>query len=127
MRIIHLTFVEHPHCTYDNMTKKILQGVGLSNTYGSYELLYAICIDNWLSYKTITATPFQAYTGKGPDLKHLLVFGCFVTRQNPGNRKTKLVSIFSLWYIPRLHNHKQKYTISRQFEQSIQTSTSCHV
>jgi len=72
------------------MTRTMLQGAGLSSVYWSYALFHAVYIKNRLPRKAIPTTPFEAYTGGILDLKHLRVFGCFVTSKNPGERKTKL-------------------------------------
>ena len=44
------TLPERPHRTYGNITRKILQGAGLSNTYWSYALLHVIYLNNKLPH-----------------------------------------------------------------------------
>ena len=49
---------------------------GLGPSYWSYALTYEVYIKNRLPHRTITITPFQAFTGIKPNLDRIRVFGC---------------------------------------------------
>jgi len=74
---------ERQNCTSGDMMRSMLRGANLV-------LIYAVYIKNRLPHHSIGQIPFQAYTGKRPDLKHLRIFGSLVVARMLGHRLAKL-------------------------------------
>lgn len=72
--------------------RSMLSAASLGPEYWSWALLHAVYLKNRLPHRAIGTTPYQAYTGKKPDLKHLRIFGSPVVSRLPGRRPAKLDS-----------------------------------
>ena len=81
---------ERPHRTLAQMVRCLLHSSGLGPEYWSYALLHAVYIKNRLPHSAISMTPFQAITGKKPDLGGLRIFGSRVVSQSTVRRTGKL-------------------------------------
>jgi hypothetical protein len=81
---------ERPNQTLGQMVRCLLHSSGLGPEYWSFAIQHAIYLKNRLPHMAIGHTPYQAYTGKQPNMEQLRVFGCPVVIKNPGKRPTKL-------------------------------------
>lgn len=70
--------------------RALLHSAQLGPQYWSWALLHAMYHKNRLPHRAITITPFKAYPGNRPHLKHLRIFGSPVAVRNPGRRPAKL-------------------------------------
>ena len=62
----------------------------MGSEYWSFALAHAVYIKNCLFHSSLGTTPFQAFTGRWPDLSKLCIFGSRVYARKPGNRPAKL-------------------------------------
>jgi len=83
---------ERPNRSLADIMRSLLQGAQLGPEYWSWALLHAVYLKNRLIHRALGKTPFEAYTGHQPNLRHLRVFGCPVTVRNVGRRPAKLDS-----------------------------------
>lgn len=83
---------ERPNRTYGDMMRTMLMNAGLDSRFWSYALVQAVFIKNRLphSHHSFKKTPFEALTGRRPNLKNLKVFGSRVVTKNTGKRAAKL-------------------------------------
>lgn len=81
---------ERPNRTYGDMMRSLLHGAHLGPEYWSWALLHAVYLKNRLPHRAIGITPYQAYTGKRPNLAHLRIFGSPIVSRLPGRRPAKL-------------------------------------
>ena len=68
----------------------ILYPADLTSEYWSYTILPAIYIKNRPPHIGIKKTPFQALTGKKPDISNPRTFGSWLYAKKPGQRHAKL-------------------------------------
>ena len=78
--------------TYGDMMWSMLNAAQLGPEYWSWALLHAVYLKTHMPHRAIGITPYQAYTGKKPNLKHLRIFGSPVISRLPGRRPAKLDS-----------------------------------
>ena len=81
---------ERPHRDLAQMMRCMLHLAELGPAYLSFALAHAVYIKNRLPHLAIRTTPFQAFTGKQPDLSRLRIFGSRVFAWKTGNRPAKL-------------------------------------
>jgi len=81
---------ERPNRTFGDIMRALLHGANLGPEYWSWALLYAVHLKNRAPHSAIHTTPFQAYTGKRPDISTLRIFGSPVIARLPGWRPAKL-------------------------------------
>jgi dUTP pyrophosphatase len=81
---------ERPNCTLADMMRSLLHCAQLGPEYWSWAILHATYLKNRLPHHAIHKTPYEAYTGNRPNLKHLRIFGSPITARNPGRRPAKL-------------------------------------
>lgn len=83
---------ERPNRTYGNMMRTMLLNAGLSSKFWSYALIQAVFIKNRVphAFHTFQKTPFEALTGRRPNLQHLKVFGSRIVAKKSSNRSAKL-------------------------------------
>ena len=83
---------ERPNRTFGNMMRAMLLNAGLPSKYWSYALIQAVFVKNRLphAYHNYSKTPFEAITGRKPNVKDLKVFGSRVIAKNSNNRRAKL-------------------------------------
>ena len=81
---------ERPHRTLANMVRCLLYSSTLGTEFWSDALVYATYLYNRSHHSELGTTPFQAWTGHPPSIKHLRTFGTPVTVKEPGNRLNKL-------------------------------------
>ena len=83
---------ERPNRTYGDMMRAMLLNAGLQSKYWSYALVQAVFVKNRLphAYHNYSKTPFEAITGRKPNIKNLKVFGSRVIAKNSNNRQAKL-------------------------------------
>ena len=83
---------ERPNRTLADMMRAVLYNSGMPHKFWSYALTYSVYIKNRLphSFHSFLKTPFEAYSGRRPDISNLRVFGCPLTVRKPGKRPTKL-------------------------------------
>ena len=84
------TQAERPHRDLSQMMRCMLHGVGLGPEYWSQALTQAVYIKNRIPHTALNMTPFQAFTGKKPNLSDLRIFGSRVYARKPGKAKAKL-------------------------------------
>ena len=65
---------------------------GLEPEYWPYALTQAVFVKNRLphSFNSYRKTPFEAFTGRRPNIKDLKVFGSRIVAKNPGARGAEL-------------------------------------
>ena len=68
----------------------LLYSSGLRATYWSAALLHAVYLHNRRCHKALMKTPYEAWYGLKPRLKHLRVFGSKVSVKKTGKRRAKL-------------------------------------
>ena len=70
----------------------MLLNAGLPSKYWSYALVQAVFVKNRLphAHHDYSKTPFEAITGRKPNIKDLKVFGSRVIAKNSNNRRAKL-------------------------------------
>jgi hypothetical protein len=83
---------ERPNQTFGDMMRSMLHGANLGPEYWSWALLHAVYVKNRLPHRALGITPYQAYTGRKPDIRHLRIFGSPVVSRLPGRRLAKLDS-----------------------------------
>ncbi len=81
---------ERPNRTYGDMMRSLLYGARLGPEYWSWALLHAVYLKNRLHHRATGTTPYQAYTGRKPNLQHLRIFGSPIVSRLPGRRPAKL-------------------------------------
>lgn len=82
--------VERFNETFAVTVRALLYGSSLPATYWSSALLHAVYLHNRRVHKVTKRTPFEAYYGKKPNLKHLKIFGSRVCVKRTGKRRSKL-------------------------------------
>jgi deoxyuridine 5'-triphosphate nucleotidohydrolase len=81
---------ERPHRDLSQMMRCMLHSANLGPEYWTYALTQAVYIKNRIPHKSLNMTPFQAFTGRKPDLSRLRIFGSRVCSKRPGKRSAKL-------------------------------------
>ena len=81
---------ERPHKDLGQMMRCMLHAAGLGPEYWSHALTHAVYIKNRILHSTINMTPYQAFTGRKPDLSDLRIFGSRVFARKPGKRPAKM-------------------------------------
>ena len=81
---------ERPHRDLAQMMRYMLYSSKLGPEYWSYVLAYTVYIKNCLFHASLNTTPFQAFTGKRPNLSRLRIFGSRVYAKKSGDRPAKL-------------------------------------
>ena len=84
------SLAERPHRDLAQMMRCMLFSAELSSAYWSYALTMAVYIKNRLPHSALSTTPFQAFTGRRPDLSRLRIFGSRVYARKSGERAAKL-------------------------------------
>ena len=82
--------VERPNQTFGNMMRCLLSTANLKPEYWSWALLHAVYLKNRLPHRATGTTPYEAWTGRQPNVKHLRIFGCPVIVKSKGHRAAKL-------------------------------------
>ena len=70
--------------------KLLLYSAGLHAKFWSAALMHAVYLHNCRCHKTIMHTPYEAWCGIKPNLKHLKLFGSRVSIKRTGKRRAKL-------------------------------------
>ena len=85
---------ERPNRTFGDMMRCVLHNSKLSSKFWSFALRHCVHLKNRMPHSAhqFLKTPFEAYTGRIPDLSSLKIFGCPVTVKKPGRRATKLAN-----------------------------------
>ena len=83
---------ERPNRTFGDMMRSMLLNAGLPPQYWSYALIQAVFVKNRLphAHHQFTMTPFEAITGRKPNIKDIKIFGSRVIAKNTGHRRAKL-------------------------------------
>lgn len=81
---------EQPNRTLGDMMRSLLLSANLGPEYWSWSLLHAIYLKNRLPHRATGTMPFQAFTGKRPNIKKIRIFGCPIFARLPGKRPAKL-------------------------------------
>ena len=83
---------ERPNRTFGNMMRAVLTSAGLGSEFWSFALKYCVYIKNRLphQYFDYERTPFEAYTGRRPNMSNLRIFGAPVVTKRTGRRSSKL-------------------------------------
>ena len=84
------SLAERPHRDLAQMMRCMLYSSELGPEYWSYALAHAVYIKNRLYHASLNTTPFQAFTGKRPNLSRLRIFGSRVYAKKSGDRPAKL-------------------------------------
>ena len=72
------------------MMRCMLHSSELGPQFWSFALAHAVYVKNRLYHSTLRMTPFQAFTGRRPDLSRLRIFGSRIYARETGQRKAKL-------------------------------------
>jgi hypothetical protein len=67
----------------------MLYGASLGAEFWADALVYAGYLYNRTYHTAVGKTPFEAWNGTQPDMRHIRTFGTSVTVKNPGRRPTK--------------------------------------
>ena len=70
---------ERPHRTYGNMVRCLVYSSSLSAEFGSDTLMHSCYIFHRTYHTAIKQTPYEAWGGHKPNLKHMRSFGIPVT------------------------------------------------
>ena len=81
---------ERPHRDLSQMMRCMLHAAGLGPEYWSHALTQAVYIKNRIPHTALNSTPYQAFTGRRPDLSDMRIFGSRVFARKPGKPKAKL-------------------------------------
>mmetsp|Transcript_1233 Transcript_1233/g.1891 ORF Transcript_1233/g.1891 Transcript_1233/m.1891 type:complete len:453 (+) Transcript_1233:2258-3616(+) len=81
---------ERPNRTLGKIMRTLLHNAGLGPQYWSWALTHAVYLKNRLPHRAIGKTPFEAWSGKKPNLSHLKIFGSPVIVRLRGPRPAKL-------------------------------------
>ena len=81
---------KRPHRTMANMMRCLLYSSNLGSGFWSDALLYAAYVYNRTHHEAIDKTPYEAWTGKQPSIKHIRTFRTPVIVRETGTRPTKL-------------------------------------
>ena len=81
---------ERPHRDLGQMMRCLLHSSTLGPEYWTHSIALAVFVKNRIPHKSIGKTPFEAFTGKRPNLEKLRIFGSRIRAKKPGNRKAKL-------------------------------------
>ena len=81
---------ERPHRDLAQMMRCMLHSADLGPEYWSHAIVQAVYIKNRIWHSALNMSPFQAFTGKKPNLSDLRIFGSRVFARKPGKRKAKL-------------------------------------
>jgi hypothetical protein len=86
---------ERPHRDLANIMRSLLYNANMGPEYWSFALTHAVYLKNRWPHRTLSKemTPYQALTGKIPDLSHLRVFGARVYGLAKPKRWAKLDDI----------------------------------
>ena len=84
------SLVERPHRDLAQMMHCLLFSAELGSEYWSYALAHAVYIKNRLYHLALGTTPFQAFTGRRPNLSKLRIFGSRVYARKTGAQPAKL-------------------------------------
>lgn len=71
-------------------TRALLYGAALPATYWSAALVHAAYLHNRRVHRVTKKTPFEAWTGRKPNLRRLKMFGSRVCVKQTGKRRAKL-------------------------------------
>jgi hypothetical protein len=82
--------VEKWNDTLATTVRALLYSAGLPPKYWSVALVHAVYLHNRRVHKSIQRTPFEAWYGLKPNLRHLKVFGSRVCVKVPATRRAKL-------------------------------------
>ena len=82
--------VERWNQTWATTVRALLYGAALEAKYWSAALLHAVYLHNRLVVASTRRTPFEAWYGRKPNLRHLKMFGSRVCVKQPGKRNAKL-------------------------------------
>lgn len=81
---------ERPHKTFGIMLRcTMLYAAGQSMLFWAKALVYVNYIYDRLYHSAIGMTPFQAWTGRKPTVKHMRMWGAHATVKKSGDRPTK--------------------------------------
>ena len=78
-----------PHRMYENMVRCLLYSSSLGTEFRSDALMHSCYILNQTYHTATKQTPYEAWGGNKPDLKHMRTFGTPVTVKKPGHRPSK--------------------------------------
>ncbi len=81
---------ERPHRDLGQMMRCLLHSASLGPEYWTYALVFAVHVKNRIPHRSLHMTPYQAFTGRKPDLSRLRIFGSRVRAKRPGRRPAKL-------------------------------------
>ena len=80
---------ERPHRTYGNVVCCLLYSSSVGAEFWSDTLVHSCYILNRTYHTAIKKTPYEAWGGHKPDLKHMRTFETPVTVKKPGIRPSK--------------------------------------
>ena len=83
---------ERPNRTFGDMMRSMLINAGLPAQYWSYALIQSVFIKNRLphAHHEYNKTPFEAITGRRPNVRDIKIFGSRVVAKKTGHRSAKL-------------------------------------
>ncbi|KAK8934943.1 hypothetical protein KSP39_PZI014634 [Platanthera zijinensis] len=82
---------ERKNLTIMNMASSMVKGKGLPKKYWAEAVQVAVYVLNRCPTKSVKfKTPFEAWCGRKPSVKHLRVFGCVAYAHIPDQRRRKL-------------------------------------
>jgi len=81
---------ERPNRTLAETMRCLLHNAGLGPQYWSWALTHSVYLKNRLPHRAIGCTPYEAWSGKKPNVSKLRIFGSPVIVRLPGPRPAKL-------------------------------------
>jgi deoxyuridine 5'-triphosphate nucleotidohydrolase len=81
---------ERPHRDLGQMMRCMLHSANVGPEYWSFALLHAVWIKNRIPHSSLKMSPFEAFTGKRPNLSNARIFGSRVYARKPGRSPAKL-------------------------------------
>ena len=81
---------ERPHRDLGQMMRCLLHSSGLGPEYWSFAMQHAVFVKNRIPHSKLGTTPFQAFTGRRPNLSRCRVFGSRVYVRTTGDKPAKL-------------------------------------
>jgi hypothetical protein len=80
---------ERPHRTFGEMTRCMLYSAAMPIYFWADAIVYSAYVYNRLYHDSVGNVPYNAWTGKRANVKHLKAFGAQVLVKRSGHRPTK--------------------------------------
>ena len=102
---------ERSHRAYGNTVRCLLYSSSIGAEFWSHALMHSWYILNRTYHIAIKRTPYEAWGGHKPDLKHMRTFGILVTVKKQGNRPSKGHPHVYHDFLPLFHQNRKEHRI----------------